>query len=140
MNSPAVFAGVRKRPDMYLPSATFDAAVSFVLGYDAAVSGGFLLGFREWLVTELNEGNNLSWPALVGQLIQRRLRASAPAGGPLAPHEQHAAIENLFGTIESFLEQRNQAGGARRIFAAYERWLEAQDWYGPSSPEWLPRS
>jgi len=140
MNYPAVFAEVRKRPGMHLPSATFEAAASFVLGYDAAVSGGLLLGFREWLVTELNEGSNLSWPALARDLVQRRLRASASAGAPIGADEQSASVDCLFGIIEAFLEQRSRPGGARRIFAAYEQWLEAQDRYGPSSPDWIPKS
>ena len=41
-------------------AVTYDTAVSFLLGYDAAVNGGLLFAFREWLVTDLKEGGNLS--------------------------------------------------------------------------------
>ena len=129
MNLPPIFAELRKRPEMYLPAVTYETAVSFLLGYDAAVNGGLLFAFREWLVTRLKEGGNLSWPVLVREVIERRALASA---------DQRAAVDGLFSTVETFLHERNQVGGARRIFAAYERWLQEQDWYGPSSPDWIP--
>lgn len=138
MTLPPVLANVRKRPEMYLPFVTYEGVVSFVLGYDAAVNGGLLWAFREWLVTKLSGGNNLSWPALVLRDIGRE--DASVSGKALQTAEDHrAAIESLFDTIETFLDERDQPAGARRIYAAYEQWLQHQDWYGPSSPDWLSR-
>src|SRR5690606_7613147 len=111
------------------------AAVSFVLGYDAAINGGLLWAFREWLICKLGDGNNLSWPSLVLELIGK----SASSVPPLrSPDHHRAAIDTLFGTIAEFLAARDAGNGARRIFADYENWLKGQDWYGPTSPDWIP--
>lgn len=133
---PPVLAEVRKRPGMYLPVTTYEAAVAFVLGYDSAINGGLLWGFREWLIVRLAEGNNLAWPGLVLELIRSR---SASSAGPQSSDEQRAAVESLLAIIEEFLSERDRVGGGRRIYAIYEQWLQSQDWYGPSSPDWLSR-
>ena len=135
---PLIFAEIRRRPEMYLPAATLDAASSFVMGYDAAVNGGLLWAFREWLIPQLNHGNNLAWPVLVQELIDRRSLDSMTDNRPPAVNNQQAAIENLFAIIETFLRERDQANGTRRIFASYERWINEQEWYDPASPSWIP--
>jgi hypothetical protein len=67
------------------------------------------------------------------------VRSGAIPRATLQTAEDHrAAIDALFGTIEKFLAERDSREGARRIFARYEQWLKRQDWYGPSSPSWLP--
>jgi hypothetical protein len=48
---------------------TYGAGVAFILGCDAGTSGILLSGFREWLIVRLHDGNNLSWPALVLQVV-----------------------------------------------------------------------
>jgi hypothetical protein len=129
MAFPPIFAEVRKAPGMFLPATTYEAAASFVQGYDTATDGGLLLGFREWLIPRLDGGNNLGWPRLVLEIMQLKKPAA---------EDPQAAIEHLFNTIEAFLDERGQRGGARRIFATYERWLQKQDWYDSSSPHWIP--
>jgi hypothetical protein len=138
MTFPPIFAELRKRPGMYLPAVTYEAAVSFVAGYDAALNGGLLWAFHEWLVTQVREGANRSWPALVRELIERSRRQSGPGEGSHTTDDHEAAIDGLLSTIETFLHERSQVDGARRIFVAYERWLQEQEWYGPSSPIWIP--
>ena len=140
MSFPPIFAQIRKRPEMYLPAATYEAAVSFVLGYDTAVSGGLLLGFREWLITQLDDGNNLWWPALVLLVIEQPAIMSVSGEKSPTADEQRAALEGLFNTIETFSRERSQRGGIRRIFAAYEGWLHKQEWYDASSADWIPPS
>ena len=140
MTFPPIFVELRKRPEMYLPSVTYETAVSFVLGYDAAVNGGLLLAFREWLVTKLKEGGNLSWPVLVLEVTGRRMVVPGSGENSCATDDHRAAVDDLFSTIETFLRERSQVSSARRIFASYERWLQEQDWYGPSSPLWIPPS
>jgi hypothetical protein len=140
MTFPPIFADIRKRPEMYLPAATYEAAVSFVAGYNAAFDGGLLIGFREWLITQLNEGNNLAWSELVLDSLQQRALGSVTGEKPSTEAAHRAALEGLFNTLEAFFQERSQYDGARRIFAAYEGWLQKQEWYKPSSPQWIPPS
>jgi hypothetical protein len=139
MTCPQILLDLRKRPEMYLPVVTYEAAASFVLGYDAALQGGLLLGFREWLVTQLKQGSNLSWSVLALELIRQRAPESISVNTSPMTDNHSAAVDGLLSTIETFLRERNQTGGARRIFATYGQWLEQQDWYGPSSPDWIPK-
>jgi hypothetical protein len=135
MHLPSVLENVSKSPGMYLRSVQYDTAVAFVQGFDAAQGGGLLLGFREWLVVKLGGGHNLSWPELVLRLEQIGERMSpkrAPAGD-----DGERWVSFLFAVLEAFLSER--ASGARAIFIRYDDWLRSQDWYGPSSPDWLPR-
>ena len=134
MSLPEVLANLRKRPGMYIRPATYDTAVAFVDGYDAAARRGLLVGFHEWLVVKLGGGNNLAWPALVSDLMQRTTAVKELK----TPDDHKAAIEFLFATLEQFLDERDEWSGMRRIYVAYERWLRRQDWYGPSSPSWIP--
>ena len=99
-----------------------------------------VLAFREWLVTKPKEGGNLSWPVLVLEVTGRRMVVPGSGENSCATDDHRAAVDDLFSTIETFLRERSQVGGARRIFASYERWLQEQDWYGSSSPLWIPPS
>lgn len=136
MTLPSVLADVRARPGMYLPATTYEAAVAFVLGYDAAINGGLLWAFREWLICKVGDGNNLSWPSLVLELVGKT--SSSDSRTQLRALDDHrTAIDALFGIISEFLEDRDRANGVRQIYAAYENWLRSQDWYDPSSPDWI---
>jgi hypothetical protein len=55
----------------------------------------------------------------------------------IEPENQKRAVESLFEQLEAFLQQRASPDGLRRIFLGFERWLRRQDWYGPSSPQWI---
>jgi hypothetical protein len=134
MSLPEVLGNLRKRPGMYICPVTYDTAVAFVDGYDTATQRGLLVGFHEWLVVKVGEGNNLTWSALVSDLMQR----TTPLKELKNPDDHKAAIEFLFATLDQFLGERDEWGGMRRIYVAYERWLHRQDWYGPSSPDWIP--
>jgi hypothetical protein len=134
MSLPEVLANMRKRPGMYIRPATYDTAVAFVDGYDTATQGGLLVGFREWLVVKLDGGNNLIWSVLVSDLMHHTTGMKEFK----SPDDHNAAIEFLFATLDQFLGERDERGGMRRIYVAYERWLRRQDWYEPSSPGWIP--
>jgi hypothetical protein len=134
MSLPEVLANLRKRPGMYLYPVTYDIAAAFVDGYDTATQGGLLVGFREWLVVKLDEKSNLAWPARVIDLMQRTTGMKELK----SPDNHKAAIEFLFATLDQFLDERDEWGGMRRIYVAYERWLHRQDWYDSSSPDWIP--
>jgi hypothetical protein len=127
MSLPTVIANVRNRPSMYLRANTFDVVVSFIDGYDIAISGGLLVGLREWLIVRVDGSNNMAWSGLI----------LAALGDPAAAGDQAALIRGLFSLLEEFMTMRSGPEGLRRIYAAYEKWLKRQDWYTPASPAWI---
>jgi hypothetical protein len=127
MSLPPELAEVGKRPSMYLRVNTYDAAVSFVNGYNIALSGGLLVGFREWLIVRVDGAENRAWTELV--LLE--------LGDPEAQGEQSALIKGLFRVLEEFVAVRDVSGGLRRIYVAYEKWLERQEWYITTHPDWI---
>jgi hypothetical protein len=127
MSLPPELANVGKRPSMYLRVNTYDVAVAFVDGYDFALSGGLLVGFREWLIVRVDGADNMAWTELVLLTL----------GDPEAQGEQSELIKGLFRVLEEFMAVRDVYGGLRRIYAAYEKWLQRQDWYKPTDPDWI---
>lgn len=113
---------------MHLLSVSFDGAVDLVQGFDAAMHRGLLRGFHEWLTVALGEMDCAAWPAQVRELL-RRTRPEIV--------DEAELIDALFETIEGFLARRDAPYGMRRIYANYEAWLRAQEWYGPASPNWI---
>ncbi len=124
-----------QRPGMYFSPVEFDVATAYVLGFDLACNGGALLGFREWLITKVGYGNNLSWCQLVSHLACPDADSPHKTNANSAEHER--AIEVLFGLLKEFWRDREAPQGLRRIFLAYQLWLQRQDWYGPSSPDYI---
>ncbi|XYH97315.1 hypothetical protein ACMHYB_57755 [Sorangium sp. So ce1128] len=119
-----------------MSNVSYDTIVAFIEGYDSALCGGFLVGFREWLIVKLEDGNNLSWSALVLNLMGRvGERSSAEVK---SAEGQSVAIEFLLDTLDQFLDEREAPSGLRRIYRSYENWLTRQDWYDPLSPDWIP--
>ena len=98
--------------------STFEEAVAFIDGFDAACEWTFLLGFREWLVTKLGQGNNLAWSGLVRELAKRQT---------LSERDHDGMIRFLVETLERFFDERASRDGLRRIFADYERWMERRE-------------
>lgn len=127
MGLPSVLQNIKERPGMYLHAATFDAVVAFVEGYNAAICGGFLVGFREWLIVRVDGANNLAWSGLI-------LFALDDIEGR---GDQLVLIKGLFGILEEFIAVRDEREGYRRIYASYEKWLTSQEWYTPTSPQWI---
>jgi len=109
---------------------TYREATAFLIGFDSAVMGGLLKGFREWLIVRVNGGHNMAFPWLVEMLM---------AKAPLTENDDknRAEIEFLMATLDEFMTARSESDGLRRIFFEYERWLTRQRWYNPSSPSWL---
>lgn len=128
MSLPSPLDDIRRTPEMYLRSRSFDVLVAFVDGYNSAASGGLLVGFREWLIVRAGDGNNLSWSQLILLLM--------PC---LNSDEAIDSFEGIFTLLDEFLEVRHQKHGLRTIYSRYEAWLHTQSWYDPASPSWLPR-
>jgi hypothetical protein len=132
------FRSVRRRPGMYVGPGRYSEVVAFVLGYDAARSGGVLYGFREWLITRLGFASNLAWPGLVQRLAFAD-RPELQSESELKDADNRTAIDALFGLIEEFVAYRDNEGqgGLRRVILEYEAWLRTQSWYEPGSPQWI---
>jgi hypothetical protein len=124
-----------RRPEMYFTPLGFDVGVAFLQGFDLACNGGVLLGFREWLIVRLGSGNNLAWSELV--LRCTFPDAENPSQRLLQPGGQQHAVALLFGLLEEFYQERDTPQGLRRIYLRYQRWLQDQEWYGSSSPDYL---
>jgi len=112
---------------MFLSSVEFDGMTAFLNGYDIAQSGGFLVGFREWLIVQANGDSNLAWSALVLRVLEKR------HGLP----QSDKAIDGLFDLLEEFIAIRDLHEGLRQIYVKYEGWLRRQEWYTPKHPAWL---
>ena len=131
-----LFEALRLRPGMYVQEPTYAVLSAFVVGYDVALDGGVLCGFREWLITRLRGPNNLAWPGLV--LCAAFPKASNPeAEVRSSPASQEHAIRVMFELLGEFETLRAELDGMRKIFAKYERWLRTQSWYTPDSPHWI---
>jgi hypothetical protein len=112
------------RPGMYVHPVSFGAVCAYLDGFDAARSGGPLMGLQPWLVVRANGGNNLHWTGLA----QRQLPA-LPGDGELTAEER--SIRALGRLLGEFFEYR-RANGLTKVFRDYARWLLRRSWYtGP---------
>jgi hypothetical protein len=54
----------RERPGMWLPEVTYEALAAFLVGYDAALSGGLLTGFKEFVQLKFGQQSSVVWWSL----------------------------------------------------------------------------
>lgn len=135
---PHLLQQVKRCPGMYLSAVDFDMATALLVGFDLANFGGVLIGFREWLIVKLGYGNNLSWRLLILCVVFPD--AENPRQQLHQPRAQDRAVEALFSLLEEFWEEKEAPNGLRRIFLRYQEWLQRQDWYEPSSPDYIADS
>ncbi|MBK9035609.1 MAG: hypothetical protein IPL61_30850 [Myxococcales bacterium] len=109
---------------MWLSNPSFARIAAFIAGYDAHTDGTFLIGFREWLIVELDDGNNLGWEGLVVML----------ANEAALEEPTDAATATLFDLLERFLEERKGRLGVYKIYRRYDEWLRGQSWYTEAGP------
>lgn len=126
MRDPAFEEMIRSlcaRPGMWVIPPSFATACAYIDGFNSARGGAPLLGFREWLVLKLDDGNNLHWIGLAEWLI--------PAAGPTDAGAEERRILALGGLIADYLRERD-TGGITKVYFDYGRWLLRQRWYdGP---------
>src|SRR5262245_53390437 len=96
-----VIETVRRHLGMYVEAETFDCGVSFLSGSGTAQSGGFLVGFREWLVVRADRANNLAWPGVLLTVV----------GGLEARGDSAKTINGLFDLLEEFFAARQAGDG-----------------------------
>src|SRR5436190_48179 len=109
MSLPTVLDHMRKQPGMYFPRVEFDLVAAFINGFNAAIHGGLLLGFRQWLIVRLGHGNNLPWDALVLRLTFPE--AESLGGQLLQGDNQKRAVESLFDLLDAFLFEQGSSEG-----------------------------
>lgn len=110
------------RPNMYATPATYGTVCAYLCGFDAARSGGPLVGLQQWLVVRHGDGNNLHWCELA-----RRQLPTVDA----ELHDEELAIRSLGRLLAEFFAYR-RANGITKVFHEYARWLLKQSWYtGP---------
>lgn len=122
MPIPPVIAGLRDRPGMFVTTTSYDTVVAFLTGYDMALLGGLLFGFREWMIVRLESGNNLCWSGLID------VAAEAAHGSSLAAIDDGTRRQVLFDSLAQFFAERDDRDGVRTIFRRYEAWLATQPW------------
>jgi hypothetical protein len=116
------FAAVRNRPGQVGIEDSWEAAVAYILGYDDGNAGGLLLGFEEWLIPKLGEGNNRAWPSLVTQI------ALPNDASPPFTHEQDNTRRSvLFDLLDEFFALKGPLA-RRKVFDEYSAWLHEQPW------------
>lgn len=108
---------------------TFDAAVAYVLGYDHAVDGELLKGFRGWLVVRTGDRPEVAWPGQVAHLAFPDEPNRWGSEG-LTPEQLEELLQVWFRTLDEFLADRD-ARGLGAIEVDYRAWLAALPWYDP---------
>ncbi len=112
---PEAIEALRQRPGMCVSDTSYRGLVAYLEGFDAACHYGFLVGLREWLIVELDTGNNLAWPALLEMVADRR--------------SVELSHDFLFDTLAAYWREVRCREGVRKAFARYEQWLLSQSWY-----------
>ncbi len=99
------------------------------MGYDAAVSGELLRGFRGWLVVRTGDRPEVSWPGHVAHLT---FPDDTDRWGwtDLSADQLEQLREAWFRTLDEFLADRD-ARGLPAIENDYRTWLATQPWYNP---------
>jgi hypothetical protein len=110
------------KPLMYVQSARFDAVCAFIDGFDMAMQGGPLSGFREWLLTGTDRWNNLTW----WELVRCRVNPGVDLEVPPTDAEHLLLLAGLAAALDAFGAALNH-GGMVRILCDYSEWLSAID-------------
>lgn len=112
---------VCRKPGMYVQSVRYETVCAYLDGYDLALCGGPLSGFREWLLAEGDEWTNLSWWGLI-----RRLEfPDADPASPLTTEQSDRLLAALTPLLERFLVERRR-DGLSGVFHKYHLWLMAR--------------
>jgi hypothetical protein len=119
-----LFRFVCEKPGMYVQRAGFGAVTAYIDGYDAALQGGALVGFREWLLTGNSEWTNLPW----WSLVRLRRDPRAVLSRPPSEEDEESLIGDLNLALKGFAEALGK-GGLPQIYAEYNAWLLRQKSY-----------
>jgi hypothetical protein len=124
------------RTSMWVSPANYDSVTAYLSGFDAALEGGFLQGFREWLIVRANGCNNLGWPT-IGVYVVFSDRDDPVATLHASESSDEFARKELFRLYTEYCSDLREHG-LRGIYHKYEQWLHKQSWYNEHSPQYLP--
>ncbi len=109
-----------RHPSNFVNPDTFWAVCAYLDGFDAARSGGPLIGFHPWLVLRMGDGHSLHWPGLARRIV-------SPSPG----ESEDVHISRLGVLLAEFFEYR-RTNGLTKVFRDYSKWLLRRSWYsGP---------
>jgi len=114
-----LFIAACAKPSMFVQGSSYSAVCAFMFGYDMALQGGALFGFREWLLTNCNgQWSNLAWWDLV------RLRVSPDVDLRLPPSQADEThlLRELGESLTNFRTKQREAG-VEGVYSAYAKWL-----------------
>jgi hypothetical protein len=111
---------------MYGLDGSFGQLVAFVVGLNAGNDSKLLTGFRESLVVRFDDGDNLSWPALVLRLAFPDETGAALHSRLVEPDRNRHAVETLFRLLDEFLARRATHDGTLELFKEYLTWSQAR--------------
>ena len=94
MDYPNLFTQIHRRPGMFGLDGSYGQYCAFINGLDAGNDWRLLTGFREWLVTRLEKGDNLGWPGLVPHLLEEA--AHWQNSDTPRPHENREILRQAF--------------------------------------------
>lgn len=117
-----LFASVCRQPGLFVQSGRYETVCAYIDGYDSALRGGILSGFRYWLLSEGTEWNNLPWWAIV----RRHVFPNIDPASALSDSESDEALAALAVYLERYLECI-MSNGLVFIFHKYTKWLLARD-------------
>lgn len=113
---------------MYVVPGTLDCVIAYIDGVDRA--SGCLAGFREWLVTRFENGDNLHWGGLFRILLRNE---------PTADNEAIAKLGEVFLEFKEFIDSCSSRSDAQlKIYLRYHAWLLNRPYYKPGTPRYIP--
>lgn len=115
------FIMICEKPLMVVDAKRFTAVAAFIHGYNMALHGGALIGFREWLLIGREDWTNLSW----SQLIWQRYDPEADLSRPPSLEDDEALLGELQQALDAFLKDNNELG-LDGIYHRYNTWLLSQ--------------
>ncbi|MGW4644704.1 hypothetical protein ACWEN6_39780 [Sphaerisporangium sp. NPDC004334] len=124
-------AEIHRRPGSYGLDGSYRAFATFIAGFHAGSGHTLLAGFREWLIVQVNRGNNLVWEALV-LMLAFPTEAGPLDVGPVNGERNSIAVTVLFQALYQFLADRDdRPNGHALIYAKHAEWLQRQSWAQP---------
>ncbi len=127
----------KRRPSGFVTPTTYFTITSYLLGVDAALHSGLLIGYHEWLVPRVGAYENVRWPQLTLVLAFPEVKVPSICEHKLRnPDNEKHAIDSLFKCLDAFFAERSMDNGLRHIFQRYQLWLSAQEWYEKGWPDY----
>jgi hypothetical protein len=103
---------------MYLSSVRYEAICAFLNGYDTAMRGGILRGFREFLLCHCTRWNNLPWWLLV-----RFLATPDTDLAGSVPEDEEAQVSRALSEYLERFSDKVRVGGLAKVYWEYSQWL-----------------